>query len=353
IARPPIDPHLEVDHLHLRPLWQRRQRVKVVRHKHLLHLTHSSLEFHQPDPRFCQLCVQKLDTRYGLYYCSICDFVAHLNCALLSENKEDINLLEFKVEDEVPQLNESIDSVTYKVNKFNTREDGTQIAAEIEHFSHEHVLKLTDDEVLNNQKCYACVRAILPPFYSCVNCSFFLHESCAKLPQKKKHPLHQHPLTLLPTSPYRSEIFWCDACWRECNGFNYGCETCDFSLDVQCSLISDILTHPGHEHRLILSSIASKQNCSCCDSKIYPIFRCTTCEFALDFRCATLPHTTRYGQHDHPFALCYTAEDDSNEYYCDICEEERDSKHWFYYCTDCSYPAHPNCILGEYPNYMF
>ena len=327
--------------------------VKVVGHKHVLLLTHSSLEFHQSDTRFCQLCDKKLDTRYGLYYCSICDFVAHLNCALLSENKEDINLLEFKDEDEVPQLNESIDLVTYKVNKLNTREDGTQIAAEIKHFSHEHVLKLTDDEVLNNQKCYACVRAILPPFYSCVNCSFFLHESCAKLPQKKKHPLHRHPLTLLPTSPYLSKTFWCYACKRTCNGFNYICETCDFTLDVQCSLISDILTHPGHEHRLILSSIESYQNCSCCDSEIYPIFRCTTCEFALDFKCATLPHTTRYGQHDHPFALCYTAEDDSNEYYCDICEEERDSKHWFYYCADCSYPAHPNCILGKYPNCMF
>ncbi|KAK4595895.1 hypothetical protein RGQ29_014112 [Quercus rubra] len=329
------------------------RRVKVVRHKHLLHLTHSSLEVHQPDPQFCQLCVQKLDTHYALYYCSICDFVAHLNCAILRENKEDINLLEFKDEDEVPQLNESIDSVTYKVNKFNTREDGTQIAAEIKHFSHEHVLKLTDDEVLNNQKCYACVRAILPPFYSCVNCSFFLHESCAKLPQKKKHPLHRHPLTLLPTSPDPSKTFECYACERTCNGFNYRCETCSFSLDVQCSLISDILTHPGHEHRLILSSIASYQNCSCCDSKIYPILRCTTCEFALDFKCATLPHTTRYGQHDHPFTLCYTAENDSNEYYCDICEEERDSKHWFYYCADCSYPAHLSCILGKYPNRMF
>jgi hypothetical protein len=40
-------------------------------------------------------------------------------------------------------------------------------------------------------------------------------------------------------------------------------------------------------------------------------------------------------------------EDDSGEYYCDIYEEERDPKHWFYYCEDCSYPAHVVCILGN------
>ena len=208
-----------------------------------------------------------------------------------------------------------------------------------------------DDEVPNIEKCNGCVQAIFPPFYSCVNCRFFLHESCAKLPRKKRHPLHQHVLTLFPKS---SDTFCCDACRRYCNGFKYSCETCPWyrilSLDVSCSLILDILTHPGHDHQLLLSSIKSPQNCSCCDSKTYPIFRCTTCEFALDFKCATLPLTARYKQHEHLFTLCYTAEDDSGEYYCDICEDERDPKHWFYYCVDCSYPAHTKCILGKNPN---
>jgi hypothetical protein len=42
-------------------------------------------------------------------------------------------------------------------------------------------------------------------------------------------------------------------------------------------------------------------------------------------------------------------EDDSGEYYCDICEEEQDPKHGFYYCEDCNYLAHVVCILGKYP----
>ncbi|KAK9989867.1 hypothetical protein SO802_030106 [Lithocarpus litseifolius] len=324
--------------------------LKVEYHRHPLHLTHSSLEveLHQSDSRFCQRCAQKVNTNSGFYYCSRCNFVAHLDCAADYRYREDINLLGLKeLENEDSEPDQSVDSAAYKVKNIKEREDGTEIATEIQHFSHEHDLKLSDDEVLNNEKCDGCVQAIFPPFYSCVNCRFFLHESCAKLPRKKRHPLHQHLLILFFNLPY---TFSCYACQRDCSGFAYKCRTCWFNLDVPCSLISDILTHPGHEHPLLLSSIASEHNCSCCDSKISPIFRCTTCEFALDFKCATLPQTTRYKQHEHPFNLCYTAEDDSGEYYCDICEDERDPKHWFYYCADCSYPAHTTCILGENPN---
>ena len=64
-------------------------RVKVIRHKHPLDLIHS-LEVHQSDSRFCQICVQKVDTNYGLYYCSRCDFVAHLDCAMDKENREEL-----------------------------------------------------------------------------------------------------------------------------------------------------------------------------------------------------------------------------------------------------------------------
>ncbi|KAL4639756.1 hypothetical protein ACB092_03G241200 [Castanea dentata] len=324
------------------------QRVKNVRHKHFLHLTHSSLEFHQSDSRFCQICVEKLDTRYGLYYCSECDYVAHLDCCM----RFDINLLEFRDEDEVPEPNELIDSAAYQVKKSKVGVDGTQIDTEIKHFSHEHDLKLTD-EVLNDQKCNGCARALLGPFYSCSQCGFFLHKSCANLPKTMRLQLLPYPLTLIPTKP--GEIFQCFFCKRGCNGFSYYEKVADINLDVQCTLTlaSDILTHKGHEHQLFFSTTEYEQTCTSCNSKTHDIFRCTICEFALDIKCATLPHTTRYKQHEHPFTLCYTVEDDSNEYYCDICEEERDPKHWFYYCENCTYPAHPNCILGKYTNIWF
>ena len=328
--------------------------VKVIRHDHILHLTISSLEVSQSVSQFCRLCVQKVDTDYGFYYCSSCDFVAHLDCATDKENREDINLLKLtdKSKNDDLELDGSINSKTYIVKKINVGEDGIEIATDIEHFSHEHDLKLTN-EVENNKKCDGCLRVILPPFYSCTKCNFFLHKSCIELPRKKRHPLHRHPLKLLPKAPYRSNLFRCDACCQDCNGFTYHCEECSFDLDVQCSLMLDILIHKGHEHRLYLSNTRYEQNCSSCDFESFQVYRCITCEFALDFKCATLPLTARYRQHEHPFTLSYAVEDDSGEYYCDICEEERDPKHWFYYCADCSYPAHPKCILGNYPNFKF
>ena len=168
---------------------------------------------------------------------------------------------------------------------------------------------------------------------------------------KKKHPLHQHPLTLL------QEMFsWCYACEQYCDGFFYDCDLCCFRLNVQCSLVPEIFTHEGHKHQLILSYTSFEQSCSSCGDRRYRVFRCTSCEFALDFKCATLPQTTRYEQDEHPLTLSFAAEeleDDSDEYHCEICGEERNPNHWFYYCADCTYPAHTKCVLEKNPNVKF
>ncbi|XP_065623842.1 uncharacterized protein LOC136065086 [Quercus suber] len=322
------------------------RRLKVVQHNHPLNLIHS-LELHQSNSQLCQLCFLKVGSK--------CDFAAHLDCAMSRGNMEDINLLELKEEESAEsksmlenvdsKLDQSVDSEICKVIKTIVREDGTKIATKIKHFSHEHDLKLTD-EVPNNKICDRCVRAILTPsFYRCVHCSFFLHISCTKLPSIKQHPLHQHPLTLT-----YHKYFFCIVCGQWCNGLRYFCQRCYFELDVQCSLASNTLTHACHEHHFYLSTANYNQKCSICGSELYRVFHCTTCEFVLDFKCTTLPQSAWYNQHEHPFTLCYTPEDDSGEYYCDICEKERDSKQWFYYCADCNFPAHSECILGEFPN---
>ena len=129
-------------------------KVKVTRHKHPLHLIYS-LEG-QSNFRFCQLCVQKVDTNNGLYYCLSSDFVAHLDCAMDKRSMDDINMLEELRDDESiglktmldnenQKLNESIDLIAYRVKKINMREDGTEITIEIEQFSHEHDLKLVHE----------------------------------------------------------------------------------------------------------------------------------------------------------------------------------------------------------------
>ncbi|XP_075635969.1 uncharacterized protein LOC142608143 [Castanea sativa] len=306
--------------------------VKHIRHKHRLNLT-KSLKTDQSEDRLCQFCVKKLDTNYGIYYCSSCDYAAHLDCAMHKDGRELI--FNWKSKDEEP-----IESST-KVG-----EDKIEIPIKIKHFSHVHDLKLTD-QLENYEICDGCIRSIFPPFYKCAQCSFFLHKSCVELPHEKQHPLHNHMLTLSSTRP---RLALCDACKLLTNGFTYKCYECwAFQIDVSCSLIPEKLTHVGHKHSLILSSTTLDENCSACNYEM-KIFRCTKGEFTLDFGCATLPLKVKHRQHEHLFSLQYTAEDISGEYYCDICEEERDSKFWFYYCDECSFPAHPKCIFGEFLN---
>ncbi|KAG6702132.1 hypothetical protein I3842_07G019000 [Carya illinoinensis] len=319
--------------------------VKVKRHKHPLNLIYS-LPADQSKCRVCRLCAKMVDTNYGVYYCSSQDFVAHLHCATCKEERDET----FVPNSKEDHHDKSIDSLPYIVKKTKPEGDRIEVHTEIKHFSHEHDLKL-NDELGINQKCDACIRSISrPPFYTCAPCGFCLHKSCAELSRKLRHPLHQHPLKLLlrEQKPFR-----CDACWQPCNGFDYRCDKCYFELDVQCSLIPDILTHTSHKHQLILASSSENKKCSSCGLYGRYNFSCVDCEFTLDFKCLAQPHTMNCNKHDHPFTLCYTSEDDSSEYYCDICEDKRDPKYWFYYCADCNYPAHLECILGKYPNLKF
>ena len=150
-------------------------------------------------------------------------------------------------------------------------------------------LKLTK-EILNNTKCNGCVQSILSPFYSCTQCSFFLHKSCSELPKIKWHPIDRHPLTL----NYTQASFFYNVCHQQCNGLKYNCQLYNYNFNVPCILLLDTLTHACHEHRLYLSLRNYEQKCSSCNSKMFGVFHCATCKFVLDFKCANYhkPHGT-------------------------------------------------------------
>ena len=124
-----------------------------------------------------------------------------------------------------------------------------------------------------------------------------LVQNYQKKKKKKRHPLYRHPPTLLVKSPSRTKTFACYSRGWHCNGFIYTCETCIFELDIQYCLISEIITHEGHKHQLLLSSTSNLQSCIACGARGNYVFQCTACEFALDFICATLPLSTMYKKH--------------------------------------------------------
>ncbi|KAG6676785.1 hypothetical protein I3842_15G168700 [Carya illinoinensis] len=175
-----------------------------------------------------------------------------------------------------------------------------------------------------------------------------------------QHFSHQHPLMLVLVNKVNDDYYEdCEICGEILRvSDHYKCKECSFYIHKSCAeyprLIPDILTHPNHgQHQLILARSSEDKVCSACGSSSKHKFSCVDCGFTLDFKCLTQPQTIYYKEHDHPFTLCSILEDVSSEYYCDICEEKRDQKYWFYYCVDCSYPVHPECILGKYRNLKF
>jgi hypothetical protein len=208
---------------------------------------------------------------------------------------------------------------------------------------------------MKDELCDGCMELISTPFYSCMQCNFFLHVRCAQLPRNKRHLLHQHQLTLTSHGPFFGKLFSCNACERPNGGFNYRCDACDFYLDLQCYSISETLKHKGHEHSLFLAVNSNRrcQVCNCTSNEKPGVFVCTNCDFALGFECATLPLVARHKDDDHLLKLTYNAEAHCEEYYCLICEKERDPKQWFYYCAECDFSAHSQCVLGIYPYIKF
>ncbi|GMP68548.1 hypothetical protein CsSME_00028135 [Camellia sinensis var. sinensis] len=77
---------------------------------------------------------------------------------------------------------------------------------QIEYFSHKHPLipfTFTDHDKegkLSNITCRCCYQPIIKGLTCvCFSCKFFIHKSCAELPQQIQHPFHpQHSSPLLP-----------------------------------------------------------------------------------------------------------------------------------------------------------
>jgi hypothetical protein len=324
--------------------------IRTYTHDHSLTLTHSlNQQVKNQENIWCRLCSKKVKTEYSAYYCQKCGYIAHLNCAYTVRHSgattESVVSNSVGYESHLVHLVEGIDLA----------EEETADPREINHFSHpQHNLILSNEKLVDVKRCEACIQHIIStPFYGCAQCNFFLHYRCTKLPATiKRGQFHEHLLTLLSHDVNASGLFWCNACGRDHDGFVYGCDKCKwYKLDVKCCLIPEIIEHEGHQHSLYLLAIESSETCNGCGKKGVN-FRCPYCdEFTLCFRCPTLPLIARYEYDTHLLKLSYTREDESDEeYYCLICEEEREHPdHWFYFCVKCKFTAHSRCVLGENP----
>lgn len=275
------------------------------------------------------------------------------------------------------------------------------------HFSHpQHPLVVKEDDLLQvDAKCYVCEKSVIGSLiYTCsshdIDCrSFYLHESCAKLPSEihHHHTHNEHPLFLL-SHPNNSHL--CDVCWiyRNCTytcatcnfdlclscanlpqriNFNkhnkhplallpapgrnycelcsrymnyaYGCKHCEYGVCVFCPFEQRVLNHEGHPaHTLQLMHKEASFNCDACfgDAKDSS-YVCTTCEFWIHKRCAfaasMIPDPS---YHHHSLNLIYSIPE-MHRYFqrlCYICGELIRKNSWLYYCHKCTFLVHMKCV---------
>ncbi|KHG30054.1 Zinc finger ZZ-type and EF-hand domain-containing 1 [Gossypium arboreum] len=233
-----------------------------------------------------------------------CNVIFHVNCALKEEDYYCI----------VSQENEDDKSLDIPVNSITkvleTNDDGE--ATVIEHFTHKHYLMLSDN-----------IREHGTEFFS-----------------------GSKPFIL--TSDY---MFKCKGCRYLSSGFSYKCNECGVQLCLRCFALSlqDAVKIPGHKHPLLLYH-GNEEQCSGCGEDIIHTHSCKDCNFHLCGFCVTRLTTVNHKCDDHLLTLTYDKINDYARYhYCDICEEERDPKHWFYHCKTCDTSAHVDCVLGKYP----
>ncbi|XP_010479471.2 PREDICTED: uncharacterized protein LOC104758328 [Camelina sativa] len=322
--------------------------IKITRHQH--RLSHTSSLVPSGDELSCGVCRKLVDVNYGQFSCNKgCHYAVHSKCATNIEvwDGKDLEGVPEEEEEEVMEPFVRIDEET------------------IQHFSHDHhYLKIHHgNENHGNKFCQACILQITvsDSFYSCVQCEFVLHETCACFPRKKCHSLHKHPLTLFHSqSPHLNELeshyydlgfFVCNGCGGHCCGFIYTCceEGCEFQLDVRCASLPDPIIHDCHPHDHPLYFNFTQGECMACKSTLdsRKFLECIECRTFLCLKCATLPRLAHYKHDKHPLTLCCGEEKTTDlQYWCEICESVMDAKKWFYTCNSYSVTLHVECLLG-------
>ncbi|KAB2010532.1 hypothetical protein ES319_D10G244800v1, partial [Gossypium barbadense] len=296
--------------------------IKFYRHQHRIAHTYF-LDQNESESWECRFCLEEVKKEHGGYFCSKCNYIVHVKCA--TEHRGRYSVVYSTETEEETDSDEPVD------------------LREI----HPHNLILSGD-IRDFKQCDGCLLPIDTSYCYCSQCDFFLHKACAALPAKKHLWFHYCQKLQKLTS---GRIFQCVLCRSLTSGFAYTCDECNGSYCLRCSLLSDMPKCEGHEHPLRRFLSKNTELCRGCGESRRTVFTCKLCNFNLDWTCITLPLTAQHSSDVHPFKLTYHEDDDnySEGHYCDICEEKRNPKHWFYHCSACNTSAHPKCVLKEYP----
>ncbi|XP_038696813.1 uncharacterized protein LOC119993676 [Tripterygium wilfordii] len=228
----------------------------------------------------------------------------------------------------------------------------------INHDSHDH--PLTESQIWksghDNVLCSGCGLCIdSAEAYSCSLCDFNLHKSCAELPNEI-NLLHFDANFVLVVKDFVEVLNTgrpiSNACKCDVDGFVYFRESTGTMVGVDCAFLKPSLKLDDQLHKHPLTFFEKKIDglkCNACgDRCLEQIFRCVKCDFNLHFTCAPVLHTIKHECHMDPLTLKKMDNDDeTEENYCDACETTRIPKRLVYYCEQCDFAAHIDCVLSE------
>ncbi|KAK8589498.1 hypothetical protein V6N13_088329 [Hibiscus sabdariffa] len=292
----------------------------------------------------CDAC-GRLTASFINYRCMHCEFKLHLKCAMAIFNDE---------------------------NEIGKRGEENHQKITIRHFCHPHqltrcTLSLTthmEKELWRalKSKCVACnldiqETPLLIYLYVCFYCLFIIHESCMNEMPRQVQRSPFHPLHVLLPRPFlqdtdASRQVQCYACRETIEGCSFYCNKCDVNLHVSCAKYQTrAIKHTCHPHNLLQlgKSIIHNISCDACGEDCNDsCFSCKKCDFYIHPQCIPLPSSFIHKHHLHPLALVSPfVEDDSGDYYCDMCETKRNPDLQVYYCEECNFIAHIDCVLYE------
>ncbi|KAG7598927.1 DC1 [Arabidopsis suecica] len=304
--------------------------IIINRHDHRISHTYSL----GPGTKICGICRQNIDWIYGAYSCMKCPAILfHSKCATNPQVCDGEEL------EGVPEEEE--DEPMFKVI-------GENVINHVKHPSHN--LTLSEDGVVCDasircQLCYGLVYS--DKFFSCMECDYILHETCAFLPSRMRHCLYSFPISLVDSNRY----FNCKACKRYSTGHRYtyhrSRERIE-ELDLRCASVNWSCDHDCHPHTLFLTT-TDHDTCGVCKSRSY-VLRCVECKFNLCYKCASYPKKVMHRCDDHHLVLSFGDKKQHGTHWCTVCEAKINLKKWFYVCEECGIVGHIDCVIGEFSN---
>ncbi|XP_021893652.1 uncharacterized protein LOC110811449 [Carica papaya] len=146
----------------------------------------------------------------------------------------------------------------------------------------------------------------------------------------------------------------CAVCEEEARGFIYSCSKCQLSLHIECATLKPSVKFGDHGHLLILFPDTRMQRfCEICGRQCNGFHvRCIECRINFHLHChPSMPRIIKHGCHVDPLSFTELPVPDDfqpdDEFYCDVCETLRDPKDPVYYCAECDFVAHVECVISE------